>query len=88
MITNEEEKKLWLDEWVEENYYIYSFKEWLKEHYETTEIYDMTAEEKAELPMLYEKYLKHTREDSYTKAEKEFWDNFEAIGIEVNEYGE
>lgn len=83
IIPNEKEKRFWLDEWIEEHYYTHSFKEWLEARYEATEIYNMTAEEKAELPTLYEKYLKDINKLSYAEAEGSFRDNFEAIEIEI-----
>lgn len=88
IITNTEEKEQWIDEWINNQYSIYSFEEWLRAYYDSVEIYNMTTEEKATLTLQYAEYLKTTKDHYHVKAEKEFWENFEEIGIEVNKYGE
>lgn len=86
IVSNSKEKEQWVDEWISDNAFSYSFDEWLETYYEAGEIYYMTAEEKAKLPMSYDKYLENEREAYVRKAEKVFNEEFEAIGIEVNGY--
>lgn len=88
IVTNAKEKEQWVDGWINESAFLYSFDEWLEAYHEVSEVYYMTAEEKAKLPMCYDEYLKSEREYYARKAEKVFNENFDEIGIEVNGYAE
>lgn len=88
IIANKKEKEEWINEWIDDYYPIYNFGEWLENYYEVNEVYNMTAEQKEELPKRYEEYVKYEKEETHRKAEKEFNKDFEAIGIEVTGYVE
>ena len=88
IITDEEEKEQLFDEWIESNHYILDFAEWLEEFYEIITVYEMTAEEKAKLPIQYEKYVENEKESCRAQAEEAFKNEFEAIKIEVDKYDE
>jgi vacuolar-type H+-ATPase subunit H len=88
IVTNAKEKERWVDKWIDDNAFSCSFEEWLQDYHNATEIYYMTAEEKAKLPMHYDEYLKDNREYYARKAEKVFSEEFKEIGIEVNRYAD
>lgn len=81
IVASEEDKEQWVDDWIESNYYLYNFAEWLEAHYEPITLYNMTAEEKAKLPAEYEEYLKNEKRLYREKAEKAFKEDFEAFVI-------
>lgn len=81
IIANEEEKEEWLDDWIEESYYGYTFEEWLAEFYEPITLYNMTAEAKAKLPAEYEEYIENRKKLYREKAEKAFKNDFEVFVI-------
>ena len=81
IIANPEEKEQWADEWIEANYSLYDFAEWLEAYYEVITLYNMTTEEKAKLPAEYEEYLKNEKSRYREKAEKTFKNDFEAFVI-------
>lgn len=88
IVTNAKEKAEWIDGWIDDNAFTYDFDEWLQEYYNVAEIYHMSAEEKAKLPMHYDEYLKDNREYYARKAEKVFKEDFDEIGIDVNGYAD
>lgn len=79
VISNEEEKEQWLNNWVEVHGYIYDFDEWLTEYYNAKDIYYMTEKEKENLPLQYEECLKNEKAMYFKKANKIFKGNFEEI---------
>lgn len=81
IVASEEDKEQWVDDWIESNYYLYDFTEWLEAYYEVITLYNMTAEEKAKLPAEYEEYLKNEKRLYREKAEIAFKNDFEAFVI-------
>ena len=88
IVATATDKEYWINDWIDEHACLYSFGDWLEEYHGAVEIYDMTSEEKAELPLRYEQYLHHSRDVYGRKAEMAFKDRFEEIGIEVGGYAE
>lgn len=86
VIASAEDKEQWVNDWIDDNGLIYDFNEWLESYHDIIEIYQMTAEEKAELPTRYEEYFKNEKDIYRRKAEERFKKNFEEIGIEVSGY--
>ena len=86
IVATVKDKEQWIEQWIDEDCLIYDFDEWLISYYDIIEIYNMTAEEKAELPCRYENYLHQSRDVYGKKAEAEFKHRFEEIGIEVSGY--
>lgn len=86
VVASAEDKEQWINDWIDEYGLIYDFNEWLENYHEIVELYHMTAEEKAELPSRYKKYVEHSRDVYGRKAEMAFKDRFEEIGIEVKGY--
>lgn len=88
IVATAKDKEQWIEDWIDTYGCIYDFDEWLEEYHSVIEIYDMTADEKAELPIRYERYVADCREIYGRKAEAEFNRRFEEIGIEVSGYAE
>lgn len=88
IVATAKDKEQWINDWIDDYDPPYNFEEWLENYHEVIEIYEMTAEEKAQLPAQYEEYRKEARERSSKRAEREFLVRFEEIGIEVSGYAE
>lgn len=88
IVATAKDKELWIEDWINEYGCIYDFGEWLESYHDIVEIYNMTEEEKAELPSRYKTYVYNSREIYGRKAEIVFKDRFEEIGIEVSGYAE
>ena len=88
IVATATDKEHWIEDWIAEYGLIYDFAEWLEAYHDIVELYDMTAEEKAELPSRYKTYVYNSREIYTKKAEMAFKDRFEEIGIEVGGYVE
>lgn len=81
IVASEEDKEQWVNDWIESNYYIRDFDEWLNEYYEAVELYNMTAEEKAKLPAQHVEYVESRKSLFREEAEKKFKEDFEAFVI-------
>lgn len=88
IVATATDKEYWINDWITNNGLIYDFEEWLEAYHDIVELYDMTAEEKAELPSRYKTYVYNSRDIYRRKAEMAFKDRFEEIGIEVSGYAE
>lgn len=88
IVATSTDKEYWINDWITNHGLIYDFAEWLEAYHDIIELYDMTAEEKAELPSRYKTYVYNSRDIYRRKAEVEFKHRFEEIGIEVNGYAE
>ena len=88
VVATAKDKEQWVNDWIDDYDPPYNFEEWLENCHDIVEIYEMTAEKKAKLPLRYEEYRKEARELSSKKAEREFSKRFEEIGIEVSGYAE
>ena len=88
IVATEKDKEQWIEDWINDYGLIYDFAEWLMSYHDIIEIYQMTAEEKAELPTRYEEYFKNEKDLCRRKAEERFKKEFEEIGIEVSGYAE
>ena len=88
IVATATDKEHWIEDWINDYGLIYDFAEWLESYHDIVEIYNMTEEEKAELPSRYKEYVYNSREIYTKKAEVEFKHRFEEIGIEVSGYAE
>lgn len=88
IVATATDKEYWINDWITNHGLIYDFAEWLDAYHDIVELYDMTAEEKAELPSRYKTYVYNSRDIYRRKAEVEFNKRFEEIGIEVSGYAE
>lgn len=88
VVASAEDKEQWIEDWINDYGLIYDFNEWLECYHDIIELYNMTEEEKAELPSRYKTYVDNEKDICRRKAEVEFNKRFEEIGIEVNGYAE